>query len=152
MYNVLSSSDFKKIQLYILNNCLKIESYLDLHKEEVQGQSLIDVQQRHENEFPFWFNQYPYQQYEIDDVNEVEQIESLLRKDVILDEISGSIVTLIQKLIQAKDKTDEDSVDEGYFSEEEDNTIIDYCNNDTDDKEDDNSNSEDDDNEDDGKF
>ncbi|KAF2321154.1 hypothetical protein GH714_034765 [Hevea brasiliensis] len=61
VYDMLSLSDFKKIQWYILNNCEMIESYLNLHKEELQRQSITNVQHRHQDEFPSWFKQYVVQ-------------------------------------------------------------------------------------------
>ncbi|XP_057990571.1 uncharacterized protein LOC131172953 [Hevea brasiliensis] len=44
VYDMLSLSDFKKIQC--------------LHKEELQRQSIANVQHRHQDEFPSWFKQY----------------------------------------------------------------------------------------------
>ncbi|KAK8581187.1 hypothetical protein V6N12_071422 [Hibiscus sabdariffa] len=58
IYDTLSDSDFRMIQWYILNNCEEIEKYLNMHMEEVQKQGNVDLQQRHQAEFPSWLKRH----------------------------------------------------------------------------------------------
>ncbi|XP_055961004.1 uncharacterized protein LOC130014745 [Mercurialis annua] len=58
MYEKLSHSDFEKILWYVLNNCENIEEYLNMHIEELEKTSLIDVRKRHQEGFSSWFKQY----------------------------------------------------------------------------------------------
>ncbi|XP_052210599.1 pheromone-processing carboxypeptidase KEX1-like [Diospyros lotus] len=121
--------------------------------QKVCPRNVYDVPENVEEGERLILNDEPYQQYEINDVIEVEQIDaenigSLLREDVFPDEIDASIVVPNKKLVQTRDETDDSCSDEEDYNEEDD-TIIDYCDDDVDDKEDDGG-SEDDEDEDDG--
>ena len=117
--------------------------------QKVCPRNVYNVPENEKEDERLIMNDEPFQQYEINDVDEIEQInaenmDSLLREDALTDEIDASIIDSNKKSVQ---RVDDDLADEEYFSQEEDNTVIDYCDDDTDDKE---NNS--DDTEDDGKF
>ncbi|KAH7845791.1 hypothetical protein Vadar_006051 [Vaccinium darrowii] len=57
----LNLEDYSKARWYILNNCIEVESYLQKHKEEIQEQSPMNVEQRHQSEFPSWFEKHMIQ-------------------------------------------------------------------------------------------
>ncbi|XP_058202291.1 uncharacterized protein LOC131316843 [Rhododendron vialii] len=54
-YDMLSKSDFKKVQWYVLNNCREIDAHLTAHREEHERESHINVQQKYEQNFASWF-------------------------------------------------------------------------------------------------
>ncbi|XP_055961814.1 uncharacterized protein LOC130015519 [Mercurialis annua] len=56
-YKTLSHSDFEKLQWYVLNNCEDVDEYLKIHIEELQKESVIDVQKRHQAGFASWFKE-----------------------------------------------------------------------------------------------
>ncbi|KAF2288823.1 hypothetical protein GH714_015839 [Hevea brasiliensis] len=87
----------------------------------------------------FDFNDEPYQQYEINDGNVIEQIdnqdiESLHHDDEILEEIDATTILSRNSRKSSKDTISDNSTDE------EVDTIIDYCVSDADDKEEDDNN------------
>ncbi|XP_058006753.1 uncharacterized protein LOC131182124 [Hevea brasiliensis] len=99
----------------------------------------------------FDFNDEPYQQYEINDGNVIEQIdnqdiESLHHDDEILEEIDATTILSKNSRKSSEDTISDDSTDE------EDDTIIDYCVSDADDKEEDDNNENNYDEEDDDDF
>ncbi|KAH7862248.1 hypothetical protein Vadar_002030 [Vaccinium darrowii] len=57
-YNMLSTSDLKKVTWYVLHNCREIDAHLTAHKEELKRESPINVQQRHEENFASWFGKH----------------------------------------------------------------------------------------------
>ena len=120
--------------------------------QKVCPRNVYNVPENEKEDERLIMNDEPFQQYEISDVDEIEQInaenmDSLLREDALTDEIDASIIDSNKKSVQ---RVDDDLADEEYFSEEEDDTVIDYCDDDTDDKEKNGDDTEDD--EDDGKF
>ncbi|KAF2318350.1 hypothetical protein GH714_005670 [Hevea brasiliensis] len=99
----------------------------------------------------FDFNEEPYQQYEINDGNVIEQIdnqdiESLHHDDEILEEIDATTILSRNSRKSSEDTISDDSTDE------EDDTIIDYCVSDADDKEEDDNDEDNYDEEDDDDF
>ncbi|KAL3839153.1 hypothetical protein ACJIZ3_023744 [Penstemon smallii] len=54
-YAELSDSDWKKVHLFVLKNCEEIEDYRSEHIAQLEAESDINVDQRHDVEFPIWF-------------------------------------------------------------------------------------------------
>ncbi|XP_065869568.1 pheromone-processing carboxypeptidase KEX1-like [Euphorbia lathyris] len=71
------------------------------------------------------FNDEPYQQYEANDGNEVEQndLESLSREDLLPEEIFVDVLLQTNGSMEDEDFNDEEDED---FNDEEDDTVVDY--------------------------
>ncbi|KAK6919646.1 protein of unknown function DUF4216 [Dillenia turbinata] len=53
----LSDSELVKIHIFVLNSCDEIEDYINEHKLKLEAESSANIEQRHDIEFPLWFQQ-----------------------------------------------------------------------------------------------
>ncbi|KAF7133467.1 hypothetical protein RHSIM_Rhsim09G0074400 [Rhododendron simsii] len=165
-YDMLSTSDFKKVQWYVLNNSTQAEQVFYINDIKNGGtwqvvqktcpRNLFDVSEKEEREDGdddaevLIFNDEPYQQFVPNDPNEVEQVDDrglspLNRTDIYSEHVDADVVLSRGSSSLLDDDFINDEVDE------EDDTMIDYNTDDCSDGEDveDSDNDSDDDSDDD---
>ncbi|CAI9115442.1 OLC1v1016344C1 [Oldenlandia corymbosa var. corymbosa] len=52
-----ATSELAKIHAYVLNSCDDIQDYAEHHKKLLEQDDFANIDQRHEQEFPYWFRQ-----------------------------------------------------------------------------------------------
>ncbi|KAF3662503.1 putative late blight resistance protein -like protein R1B-14-like isoform X1 [Capsicum annuum] len=54
-YDAIPKKDFDMTQWYMLNNCEEAEPFIEEHKEELLKQGVVDIEEKHREQFPSWF-------------------------------------------------------------------------------------------------
>nr|GMD99064.1 uncharacterized protein LOC109169448 [Ipomoea batatas] len=62
-YEKLSREELDNIQWFALSNCDEVVRYMEEHIDLLEKESLLNVNQRHKKEFPFWFREKVSQLY-----------------------------------------------------------------------------------------
>ncbi|XP_031105391.1 uncharacterized protein LOC116010220 [Ipomoea triloba] len=62
-YEKLSREELDNIQWFALSNCDEVGRYMKEHIDLLEKESLLNVNQRHKKEFPFWFREKVSQLY-----------------------------------------------------------------------------------------
>ncbi|KAH0655646.1 hypothetical protein KY285_030528 [Solanum tuberosum] len=59
-YDVIPNKDFDIARWYVLNNCEEAEPFLREHKEELLNQAVVNIDEKHKEQFPLWFKRKLY--------------------------------------------------------------------------------------------
>ncbi|PHT43011.1 26S protease regulatory subunit 7 [Capsicum baccatum] len=54
-YDAIPKKDFNMAQWYVLNNCEEAEPFLEKHKEKLLKQDVVDIEEKHREQFYLWF-------------------------------------------------------------------------------------------------
>ncbi|XP_075107711.1 uncharacterized protein LOC107795833 isoform X2 [Nicotiana tabacum] len=54
-YDTIPKNDFDMARWYVLNNCEEVEPFLREHKEELIKQVVVNIKEKHREQFPLWF-------------------------------------------------------------------------------------------------
>ncbi|KAH0776488.1 hypothetical protein KY290_007899 [Solanum tuberosum] len=55
IYDVIPKKDFDMARWYLLNNCEEAGPFLQEHKEELLKQVVVNIEDKHQEQFPLWF-------------------------------------------------------------------------------------------------
>ncbi|PHU29846.1 26S protease regulatory subunit 7 [Capsicum chinense] len=76
-YDAIPKKDFDMAQWYVLNNCEEAESFLEKHKEELLKQGVMDIEEKHREQFFLWFRRKIMQLFSKEKSRSIMKVYSL---------------------------------------------------------------------------
>ncbi|XP_075093196.1 uncharacterized protein LOC107829616 isoform X1 [Nicotiana tabacum] len=126
-YDIIPKNDFDMARWYVLNNCEEVEPFLREHKEELIKQVVVNIKEKHREQFPLWFKRKIMQLYNKEKSVSINQLYPLaIGPDVRGRTYNGCTVNGVRYHIQRRDELRKSQncglVVEGYHE----NEVIDF--------------------------
>ncbi|WMV59292.1 hypothetical protein MTR67_052677 [Solanum verrucosum] len=104
-YDVIPNKDFDIARWYVLNNCEEAEPFLQEHKEELLNQAVVNINEKHKEQFPLWFKRKIMQLYTKEKSTSIKKLYLLaMGPDVRGRTHTGCILNGVRYHIQCRDE------------------------------------------------
>ncbi|WMV49449.1 hypothetical protein MTR67_042834 [Solanum verrucosum] len=104
-YDVIPNKDLDITRWYVLNNCEEAELFLQEHKEELLNQAVVNIDEKHKEQFPLWFKRKIMQLYTKEKSTSIKKLYPLaMGPDVRGRTHTGCIVNGVRYHIQRRDE------------------------------------------------
>ncbi|KAH0670773.1 hypothetical protein KY290_026168 [Solanum tuberosum] len=105
IYDVIPKKDFDMARWYVLNNCEEAEPFLQEHKEELLKQIVVNIEDKHREQFPLWFKRKIQQLYNKEKLMSIKKLFPLaIEPDVRGRTHTGCIVNGVRFHVQRRDE------------------------------------------------